>query len=345
MARVVVGLRHLDGKIVKSHVTYDRAQFDDQLRVMSQQRKSESTYQDARFIQQALAIQDVDPLDAHSLGYTARILTIATLPHRAQPGDIYERTNGGYRLVVQALPGAGLPFGSYPRLLLAWLSTEIVRTRRRELELGRSMAQFLDRLGLPRSGGRGCAADSPERRSHSAGTIWRLRRQIVSLFGARFVLHNVSSAGEGVEILPVGDSIRLWRDEGTDRFPSTLRVSEPFFEHVTRAPVPVDLRALRAIKRSPLALDQYTWLTHRHFVQRAGGRTETTIPWSALQSQFGTDYPLDSRGRADFKKAFFLAYRRVQLVYPAARIDDKGSTLAVLSSKPHIRPRRSAARG
>ena len=76
---------------------------------------------------------------------------------------------GGYRLVVQALPGTGLPFGSYPRLLLAWLSTEIVRTRRRELELGRSMAHFLDRLGLPRSGGRGRAADSTERSARSAG--------------------------------------------------------------------------------------------------------------------------------------------------------------------------------
>ena len=312
---------------------------------MSQQGKSELTRDDARFIQQALAIQDVDPLDVHSLGYTARILTIATLPHRAQPGDVYERTNGGYRLIVQALPGAGLPFGSYPRLLLAWLSTEIVRTRRRELELGRSMAQFLDRLGLPRSGGRGHASGSPEKGTRSAGTIWRLRRQIVSLFGARFVLHKISNLAEGIEILPVGDSVQLWRDDGPGRFPSVLRVSEPFFEHVCRAPVPVDLRALRAIKRSPLALDLYTWLTHRHFVQQNGARAATTIPWSALQGQFGTDYPLDSRGRADFKKAFFLAYRRVQLVYPSARIDDMGSALAVLSSKPHIRHRRRTAHG
>src|SRR5258707_3525553 len=96
---------------------------------------------DARFIEKALAIQDVDPRDARSLGYTARILTIATLPHRAQLGDHYERINGAYRLVVQAMPGAGLPFGSYPRLLLPWASTEIVRTRQRELAMGPSMSQ------------------------------------------------------------------------------------------------------------------------------------------------------------------------------------------------------------
>ncbi|MBS0513917.1 MAG: pirin [Proteobacteria bacterium] len=298
---------------------------------------------DARFVEQALAIQDVDPRDAHSLGYTARILTIATLPHRAQPGDHYERQNGGYRLIVQAMPGAGLPFGSYPRLLLSWLATEIVRTRRRELELGRSMAQFLDGLGLSRSGGR--AASSPEGRARSAGTIWRLRRQIVSLFGARFVLHHVGNTREGVEILPIGDRIQLWAGEGGlsgTAFPSSVCVSEPFYEHVLRGPVPVDLRALRALKRSPLALDLYTWLTHRAFVQQQGGRAATAVPWSALQVQFGADYPLDSRGRADFKKAFLLAYRRVQLVYPAAHLDDQGSTLIVRPSVPHVRARRAA---
>jgi len=297
-----------------------------------------------RFIEQAVAIQDVDARDAHSLGYTARILTIATLPHRAQLGDHYERRNGGYRLVIQALPGAGLPFGSYPRLLLSWLSTEVVRTRRRELELGRSMAQFLDRLGLQRSGGRGRAASKPDESARSAGTIWRLRRQIVSLFGARFVLHRVTHAGEGVEILPIGDQVQLWASEGgSSGFPSTVCVSETFYEHVLRGPVPIDLRALRALKRSPLALDLYTWLTHRAFVQQNGGRATTVVPWSSLQGQFGADYPLDCRGRADFKKGFHLAYRRVQAVYPEVRLEDRGDSLAVLPSAPHVRARRSSA--
>jgi Plasmid encoded RepA protein len=299
----------------------------------------------ARLIDDALAIQDVDSRDARSLGYTARILTIATLPHRAQLGDHYERTNGNYRLVVQTMPGVGLPYGSYPRLLLSWLSTEVVRTRQRELELGRSMSKFLKALGLQRSGGRGRAAgaDGPSR---SAGTIHRLKRQIVSLFGSRFVLHRIAGAsGEAVEILPIGDAMQLWWDGETDDsavFPSTVRVAEAFYEHILRGPVPVDLRALCALKRSPLALDLYTWLTHRNFVLQNGGRAATMIPWSALQMQFGSDYALDARGRADFKKAFHVAYRRVHLVYPGARLSDAGHSLALQPSAPHVRPRRSA---
>ena len=300
------------------------------------------TREGARFIDRALAIQDIDPREARSLGYTARILTIATLPHRAQSGDHYERTNGGYRLIVQAMPGAGLPFGSYPRLLLAWASTEIVRTKQRELEIGPSMTQFLKGLGLHGSGGCGRAADPDGGGSHSAGTIMRLKRQIVSLFGARFILQKVTSAdGESTELLPIGDGMQLWWNADVSHpFPSTVRVSEPFYEHVIRTPVPVDLRALRALKRSPLALDIYTWLTHRNFVMQNGGRAATTVPWCALQGQFGADYPLHSRGRADFKKAFHLAVRRVHCVYPAAQLRDGGDALMLVQSQPHVRPRK-----
>jgi Plasmid encoded RepA protein len=303
---------------------------------------------DSRFIEQALAIQDVDPRDARSLGYTARILTIATLPHRAQPGDHYERINGGYRLIVQAMPGAGLPFGSYPRLLLSWVSTEIVRTKQRELQMGHSMTQFLKSLGLHMSGGRGCVDDQAhDGKSHSAGTVARMKQQILSLFGSRFILHNLTNANsESVELLPVGDGMQLWWNPDPEQpclFPSTLRVSEPFYEHVLRGPVPVDLRALRAIKRSPLALDIYTWLTHRNFVMQNGGRAAMSIPWASLQVQFGADYPLHSRGRADFKKAFYLAHRRVQSVYPAAQIRDEGRSLTLVRSKPHVRPRKLSA--
>ncbi|MCP4201252.1 MAG: hypothetical protein GY769_04885 [bacterium] len=63
----------------------------------------------------------------------------------------------------------GLPYGSYPRLALAWLSTEAVRTRSREIELGSTFSNFMYKLGLtPISGKR--------------GTSSRLRDQLHRLF-------------------------------------------------------------------------------------------------------------------------------------------------------------------
>ena len=48
---------------------------------------------------------------------------------------------------------AALPFGNFPRLILAWLCTEAVRTRSRVIVLGPSLAKFMKTLGIYSSGG------------------------------------------------------------------------------------------------------------------------------------------------------------------------------------------------
>jgi hypothetical protein len=92
-----------------------------------------------------------------------------------------------------------------------------------------------------------------------------------------------------------------------------LTLSEEFFEEVTKSPVPVDMRALKALKRSPLALDVYIWLTFRTSYLR----NATVITWEQLQNQFGAEY----KRTIDFKIAFKDALRKVQLHYPGANID------------------------
>ena len=73
-----------------------------------------------------------------------------------------------------------------------------------------------------------------------------------------------------------------------DSWKSTVTLSTDFFEGIVQNPVPVDMRALKALKRSPMALDIYCWLTYRLSYLRK----PTEIPWSALQMQFGAEYGL-----------------------------------------------------
>ena len=77
---------------------------------------------------------------------------------RANPGDRkeYKRGNGPYTLYMTAIGDNKLPYGSLPRLLMAWISTEAVQTQSRELVLGRSLSDFMRALlGLePVGGGR-----------------------------------------------------------------------------------------------------------------------------------------------------------------------------------------------
>ena len=95
------------------------------------------------------------------------------MPHSGPKVDRFERSNGQLRLRMVALGDDGLPYGSIPRLLLAWLTTEAVRTKERRLVLGNTLRAFLEQLGLSSTGGkRGDITRSiaPESLGHRIGT-------------------------------------------------------------------------------------------------------------------------------------------------------------------------------
>ena len=104
----------------------------------------------------------------------ARTMALCSLP-RSNPGNRlqYKRVNGPYTLYMVAGGGNKLPFGNLPRLLMAWVSTEAVRTQSRELVMGRSLSEFMRTLGVYDSSGR---------------TQTRLRNQMKRLFSAHVSL-------------------------------------------------------------------------------------------------------------------------------------------------------------
>ena len=122
-------------------------------------------------ISDALAIEAESARDAGALGFMARAMVQATLPHKKVDGVEFERKNGAFSLSLLAPARIGLPYGSIPRLLLAWTTTEAVKTKSRELELGDSMSSFMAELGLTATGGK-------------TGSITRLKNQTRRLFTA-----------------------------------------------------------------------------------------------------------------------------------------------------------------
>ena len=91
---------------------------------------------------------------------------------RTNPGNRlqYKRVNGPYKLVMIAGGDNKLPYGNLPRLILAWVSTEAVRTQSRVLVLGSSLSKFMRELGVYSSGG-------------GNGDQIKLRNQMRRLFG------------------------------------------------------------------------------------------------------------------------------------------------------------------
>ena len=141
-------------------------------------------------VTQLVAARDADP----DMGFMARLLALCSLP-RTNPGDRreYKRVNGPYTLYMMAGGGNKLPYGTLPRLLLAWVCSEAVRTQRRELMLGRSLSDFMRSVGVYDDGG------AVRRRLQEQ--MRRLFRSHVELVfedahGSRFVNSAIADSGE-----------------------------------------------------------------------------------------------------------------------------------------------------
>lgn len=113
---------------------------------------------------------------------------------------------------------------------------------------------------------------------------------------------------------------------------STITLSPEFFSEIIDRPVPVDMSALKALKRSPMELDIYCWLTYRMSYLKK----DTVIPWPYLQLQFGADYAQDAQGLRNFKKKFLLRLKKVHGVYDAAKVFDVENGLLLKPSPPHV---------
>ena len=276
-------------------------------------------------INQALAIEDEQAQEAGALGFMARAMVQATLPHSKVAGNEFTRVNGNYSLTIMAPSSIGLPYGTIPRLLLAWLTTEAVKTRSRELELGDSLSGFMAELDMMPTGGRW-------------GSITRLKDQSRRLFSSSITAVYEQGAGFAVINQAVADRAQFWWDnkhpEQAGLWKSTVTLSENFFTEVIDRPVPIDMRAVKTLKKSPMALDIYTWLTYRaSYLKRP-----TVVPWASLALQFGSDYAV----LRQFKAAFLNELRKVSLVYGQVQVDATDAGLLVRPSLTHIAKKVSA---
>jgi Plasmid encoded RepA protein len=228
---------------------------------------------------------------------------LATMPHSDPKANEFVRHNGHYTLSILAPTDVGLPYGRYPRLVLAYLNTEAVKRKTRHIELDHHFSHFCAALGIPPTTG-------------PRGSLPMLREQMQRLFASTFqcVFHDEERGRHAGDGFLVAEKRALWwnprRDTGDTSWGSHVVLSERCFREATEAPVPLDLRVLRAL-RSPLEIDIYAWLTWRFFRLRK----PVTIPWGSLQLQFGCSY----KNPRHFKRRFLRYLKSVISYYPTVR--------------------------
>ena len=84
-----------------------------------------------------------------------RLMALCSLP-RTKPRQSERVPTHQWAVQTRMIAGLNnkLPFGHIPRLLLAWVCTEAVRTQSRDLFLGKSLSDFMRRVGIDPAGRR-----------------------------------------------------------------------------------------------------------------------------------------------------------------------------------------------
>ena len=260
------------------------------------------------------------------LGFMARLLALCSLP-RTNPGNRhqYKRVNGPFRLYMQAGPETKLPFGTNPRLILAWVCTEAVRTGSRDIVLGRSLSEFMRKLGISSTDGRGQA---------------RLRNQMERLFSCNVSMIYKDDNHRASAFAVLADLTDFWwnpkQPNQTGLWESKVRLSESFFNEIVSHPVPLDMNTLKALKRSPLGLDLYLWLTYRIFALTSSQR----LTWRQLYRQFGVD-PDKASDRVtvrNFQRQAVRELKKIKLAWPELNYSTAPGVLILHPSTPAIAP-------
>lgn len=214
----------------------------------------------------------------------------------------------------------GLPYGIPPRLVLIHLATEAVRTGSPVVDVEGSMTAFARSLGLETNGQQ----------------LRSLKEQLARLAAATVRLGTVEE-GRAVQVnTQFVSAFDLWFPKQPDQrvfWPSTVRLSEEYFQTLGQHAVPLDYRAVGALASSSMALDVYVWLAQR--LHRVPPGKPQFLAWGSLHEQFGQGF---ARVR-DFRRQFLHTLHHVEAVYPAARLsaDDRGLTLS--HSPPPVPPR------
>lgn len=267
------------------------------------------------------------------------VLCQTCLPYR-NPGDErreWERANGSVRLKViagealhpeleQFVP-VGLPFGPKPRLIMAYLNAEAIRTQRPEIEVEGSLTAFVKRIGLDANG-------------HSLRVIKdQLTRLSASLVRIGVVARNEHGPGSRTSNVPFVEEFDLFpnKDERQRVFwPGRVKLNPTYFESLQRHAVPLHPHALGALSHSAMGLDVYSWLAQR--LHRVKPDAPQFVSWKALKDQFGWQY-----GRMDnFRRVFRDTLRTVLTQYPGAKIETDERGLTLHHSPPPVLSRKSA---
>jgi Plasmid encoded RepA protein len=255
---------------------------------------------------------------------------MTALPHKATPLIVWERQSGDVKLLLEsgrtsATDAIGLPYGSIARMILLYLQTEAVKTRSREVELGRSMNTWLNSMGMG-TGGRNyqLVREQSRRISLCRLTFFRSTAKQTFITNGSFVRNAILPSDDHDD-----DQFHFWK-------PSVC-LDEGFYKSLIEHPLPVREAAIRSLGHRSMAIDVYLWLAYRlHVLSKP-----IMLTWKNLAGQFGAGFNDVKNFKKKFKEPLLLALA----AYPDARVEPAIGGLTLYPSRPPVAPETLGALG
>ncbi len=288
------------------------------------------TQREKALIGSGVAIETKPPT-GDDISFMHSILCQVGLPRSKVDVLEFERVCGNVGLHVQAgklwdgrkFVQQPIPYGPMPRLVMAYLNTYALRYKTPEIEVGNSASEFLRRLGKDAHGGK-------------RGAYTTFRKQTQALAACRMTLgFSAGARAFTYDGKPI-KQFEAWisnNDSQGALWPGVVKFSDEYYQTLKGHGVPMDLRALMALKGSALAMDIYAMLADR--LHRISSRRPPVLHWKNLREQFGQEYQGKNADK-NFKRTFLPALQKVLVVYPEAKVKPVTGGILMMPSPPPI---------
>lgn len=264
--------------------------------------------------------------------YLHSVLCQLGFPRSRTDTRVFERSSGNALLSIEAgriykrgkFLDVPMPYSTHPRLVLIHLCSRAVLTKDPVVEVGNSIHEFLNRIGISTGGGK-------------RGGYTVFRRQMEALAACTVRIGYTDEADHDVTIStqPVA-RFEAWLhhdDEQTSMWPGVMELSIDFFQSLQEHSVPLDPRAVAALKDSSLALDAYSWLAHR--LRRIRKSEGVFLSWRNLYNQFGAERSGEYAVK-NFKREFLRVLKLVKSQYQDAKFEQVRGGIRFYSSPSPI---------
>lgn len=283
---------------------------------------------------------EIIPVPLEEIGYTNTIFVQSLFPYRAT--DEYRRVLGQGSNQVTLMSPNGLPYGKYPRLIMAYIITTVLQRayqyqrgqigldEARVIPLGESLTEFFHAMGV-----------NARATGGKSGSGTRLKEQLRRLVSSTITVEQriktarvESSEGQNQSI---AESWEFWGNTDTGEITSgKLTVSKHFFYMLCDRPIPIHLPTLQRIKK-PRAIDLYVWTTLKQYWLARQNKQTYTFSWREVEHQFSVLELTTSVQRRNFRNEIKSCIEEVSSLWPDSGLEaDTELGVTITSTRPHV---------